>query len=212
MTSAVPLLSLVIPTRNRPRYLLALLAELRHSTRDDFEVILQDNSDTDELAAVVAGWGDPRIRYRYRQERLSIDRNCDEAVALARGSYVCLLGDDDGLLLEESLRMLEQARAAGLDAVVPAASFYAWPDLRHATWGAVGGRLDSPASDGRVRRLDAGEELRRALRWCGTRSGRCRACTRPSSRGAPSMRCARARDRSSPDPVRTWRMRSGSAR
>lgn len=169
MSVLEPVLSIVIPTRNRPAYLLSLLHSLRASERQDFEIILQDNSDTNGLEAEIGNWNDPRVRYSYRRERLSIDVNCDEAVRRARGTYVCMLGDDDGLLLQESLEMLVQARASGLDAVVPAASFYAWPDLKHATWGSVGGRLDAASWSGQVRPRDAERELRRALRWCGTR-------------------------------------------
>lgn len=169
MTEPMPLLSLVIPTRNRQPYLLALLGALRASPRQDFEIVIQDNSDTNTLEATVAAWGDARIRYAYRRERLPIDLNCEAAVRQARGTYVCMLGDDDGLLLDESLRMLAQAASAGVDAVVPSASFYAWPGLTHATWGSVGGRLDAARWNGQVRPVDVAGELRRTLRWCGTR-------------------------------------------
>ncbi|OYU73960.1 MAG: hypothetical protein CFE32_19340, partial [Alphaproteobacteria bacterium PA3] len=167
-TNAPPLLSIVIPTRNRQTYLRCLLDYLAQSRRLDFEVVIQDNSDDPSiLRDGVAAMADPRMRYDFRQERLTIDINCDLAMARARGTYVCMLGDDDGLLLDESLIMLAEMARKRIDAIVTAASYYAWPTVRHKTWGQIGGKLFTSDMTGLARDLDATAERNKVLQTGG---------------------------------------------
>jgi hypothetical protein len=167
-TCTPPLLSIVIPTRNRQVYLLCLLNHLARSQRRDFEVVIQDNSDDPTvLRDAVATMHDPRMRYGFRQERLTIDINCDLAMARACGTYVCMLGDDDGLLLDESLLMLAAMARDKVDAIVTAASYYAWPTVRHKTWGQIGGKLFTSGMTGQIRSLDANGERNKVLRTGG---------------------------------------------
>ena len=159
-----PLLSIAIPTRNRSQYLVVLVRHLLRCERADFEVVIQDNSDDAlVLQTQVQHWNDARVHYRHTPERLSIDANCDLAVAACRGDYICMLGDDDGLLLDESLAMLQAARDAGVDAIVPAALYYTWPSLRHKTWGEIGGQLFVDRYSGKVEALDAQAERAKVL-------------------------------------------------
>ena len=59
-----PLLSIVIPTRNRQKYLLSTVASILEITSDDFEIIIHDNSDTDSLKGLITqDCLDPRIDY-----------------------------------------------------------------------------------------------------------------------------------------------------
>lgn len=135
------LLSIAIPTKNRQIYLINLVDELLRSPRWDFEIVIQDNSDDDQLAAYVAGLNDTRVRYTYFGEWISVVDNCDAAIRACSGHYVCMLGDDDGLMLEESLEMLETARADGIDAVMSEVLLYTWPDLQHHTITNLGAKL-----------------------------------------------------------------------
>jgi hypothetical protein len=157
------LLSIVIPTRNRSVYLKRLLSGLLSSARSDFEVVVQDNSDDDSLSEYVVSLDDTRVRYFYLPERVSVVRNSDLAVGAAGGDYVCMLGDDDGLLLDESLELLAAARSSDIDAVIPEAYYYTWPSLVHKTWGQIGGRLFEKSFSGKVRSIDANRERRSVL-------------------------------------------------
>lgn len=143
------LLSVAIPTRNREIYLKNLIIELLASNRRDFEIVIQDNSENDSLGPWVAALNDLRIRYNYHPGWLSVVDNCDAAVLSCEGDYVCMLGDDDGILLEESLTVLAAAKRDGIDAVMGTILNYVWPDLNHHIIKGYGGRLYFKSNKGK---------------------------------------------------------------
>ena len=123
------LLSVVIPTRNRQEYAAKVVRQVLTRTTDATQVVLQDNSDKptlgDELSREIVECH--RFKYQYRRDRLSFVSNFDEALLLADGEYVCMLGDDDGVLdtLEPAVRW---AKAKGYQVLRPALSVvYFWP-------------------------------------------------------------------------------------
>src|SRR5690349_4173731 len=62
---ASPLVSVVVPTRNRARYLRELLAALEGQRYKRNEVIVVDDASSDETAAVLRAWqGDGRVALR----------------------------------------------------------------------------------------------------------------------------------------------------
>jgi glycosyltransferase involved in cell wall biosynthesis len=114
-----PRFSIVIPVHNRRDYLVQALASCIRQTARDFEVVVSDDCSTDDLAAVVQSFADPRIRFERSSERLGAARNHQMAVTLARGEYVLTLHSDDFLLPQ----CLEAAGGA-LDANTAAAAVY----------------------------------------------------------------------------------------
>jgi hypothetical protein len=159
------LLSIAIPTKNRQHFLMNLVEELCLSTRNDFEIVIHDNSDDDQLRGYVAGLGDSRVRYNFVGHWISVVDNCDAAVEACAGDYICLLGDDDGLLLEESLEVLTRARADRIDAVMSNVMLYTWPDVTHKFIANIGGKLSlRPLVARRNRcRVDETGSLRRVI-------------------------------------------------
>jgi GT2 family glycosyltransferase len=110
-----PRFSIVIPVHNRREYLVQALASCIRQTARDFEVVVSDDCSSEDLAAVVESFGDPRIRYERSDERLGAARNHQRAVTLARGEYVLTLHSDDFLLphcLESAGRALDANAAA----------------------------------------------------------------------------------------------------
>ena len=75
-----PLLSAVIPTRNRQQYAKSVLRAVHAFNTPELEVIVQDNSDDTSLGSFVSGLGGSRIRYFHRAERLNMHQNFDFAV------------------------------------------------------------------------------------------------------------------------------------
>ncbi len=96
MTSAdLPLVSVVIPTFNRPDLLrIALKSALDQSYRN-IEVIVQDNAGEKDARAAVSGLPDPRVRYIRNPVTVSQSENVVSACLRSRGDYVAILGDDD---------------------------------------------------------------------------------------------------------------------
>ncbi len=140
-SSPTPLLSIVVPTRNRQECAISLARSLHRSSEQSFELVLHDNSDNDSLGAAVMQLADRRLRYIHTTDRLNMHENFGRAISQSRGLYVCGLGDDDGILVAPALRIIEAARMDGIDAILTAIYPYSWPGLRHWLWGDVGGRI-----------------------------------------------------------------------
>ncbi len=96
----IPLLSIVIPTKNRQFTCLYAIESALLINNNDFEVIVQDCSDANILQQQIQEkFGlDPRIKYFYSAEKLSMTDNWNRAFANTKGEYICAIGDDDAVL------------------------------------------------------------------------------------------------------------------
>ena len=93
--SALPAVSIVLPTYKRLEYLRVALPSALAQTYANFEIIVSDDSASPEIAAYVASLSDSRIRYRSNPQNLGIAMNNWAAFAEARGTYIANLHDDD---------------------------------------------------------------------------------------------------------------------
>ena len=90
-----PLVSVVIPTYNRPAYLrIALESAVTQSYRN-LEIIVCDNASPEDPSGIAAAFDDPRIRLHRNERNLGPTPNTLLGVAMAAGKYVAILGDDD---------------------------------------------------------------------------------------------------------------------
>jgi glycosyltransferase involved in cell wall biosynthesis len=119
-----PLLSVTMPTRNRPELLeRALQSVVRAATpvAGQVEVAVSDGSDDDATGTVVervlAGWpgGHP---YVWNRPALTLVENMNRAVEISTGQWVMQLDDDDYLLPGAGEAMLDAIRRAGPDEAV----------------------------------------------------------------------------------------------
>ncbi|UOR03940.1 glycosyltransferase family 2 protein [Hymenobacter aerilatus] len=101
-----PFFSIVIPTYNRATFIASTLYSVLNQTFTAYEVLVVDDGSTDDTAAVVAQFTDPRIQYlpKNNGER-GAARNY--GFALAKGDYVLFLDSDD-LLHPEHLATLHE--------------------------------------------------------------------------------------------------------
>lgn len=131
-----PLLSIVIPTKNRYIYLQNFVSSFLDFKSLEIELIIQDNSDLQsaEFLNFINNSNDSRIKYFYSSNWLSVVENCDHGIQAASGEYVCMLGDDDGLLFNVSLDVLRFSKINNFDAVNINKAEYYWPDTNHAVW------------------------------------------------------------------------------
>jgi glycosyltransferase involved in cell wall biosynthesis len=124
-----PLLSIVIPTRNRQKYVMKTIEHILSFDSNDFELIIYDNSDKDDLSvSITQTYNDTRIKYCYEKTRLSFTENFNRAVSVSCGTYICLLGDDDGIN-PDIFVLVRWMKAMGINAVkFSLGLFYSWPD------------------------------------------------------------------------------------
>ena len=90
-----PLVSVVIPTLNRPDYLRAAVSSVVGQSYRNLEIIVQDNASDADPVAVVESFADPRIRYFRNGERMNQTENVVSACMRTHGRYVAVLCDDD---------------------------------------------------------------------------------------------------------------------
>jgi hypothetical protein len=126
-----PVLSIVIPTRNRLQYVTHAISSILSIVDNGFELVIHDTSDTRELEAkVFHEFDDIRLRYFYTSPPLTFSQTFSKSVLLSRGEFVCIIGDDDGVN-PEIVEAAKWAKAQNIDAITPLtnASYY-WPDFR----------------------------------------------------------------------------------
>ncbi len=100
-----PLVSVIVPTRNRADMLDEALRSIFRQTYPNFEVVVVDDGSTDHTPVVIRKHGD-RIRVVHRQNTgRSLARNA--GIAVARGDYISFLDDDDVWLPEKLARQVD---------------------------------------------------------------------------------------------------------
>jgi glycosyltransferase involved in cell wall biosynthesis len=93
-TVGVPLISVVVPTRDRSEQLGACLAALERQTASEMiEVIVVDDGSANRAAIEEAVAGRPRVRL-VRQAGAGPAAARNRGVRAARGAYICLTDDD----------------------------------------------------------------------------------------------------------------------
>lgn len=92
-------LSIIVPTKDRYKYLLPLIKMIDKFNFDNTEIVIEDNSsDNDEIQRFFKDnvFTIP-IVYNHFSEQLSICQNIDNAINHSHGEYVCVIGDDDAV-------------------------------------------------------------------------------------------------------------------
>jgi hypothetical protein len=115
--NATPRVSVIISTYNRSAVLRHAIASVLSQNFGDFELLVVGDCCTDDSAGVVAGFGDPRIRW------FNLPANSghqsgpnNEGLRQARGELIAYLGHDD-LWLPHHLQALAAAIEGGADVV-----------------------------------------------------------------------------------------------
>jgi len=112
-----PLVSVIIPTRDRPRYLREAIASALAQTYRNIEVLVRDNASTEATRRVVESFQDPRLNYRRHPVNVGPTLNVIGACRESRGEYIANLHDDDmwePQFLEKLVPILERYPAAGI--------------------------------------------------------------------------------------------------
>jgi len=90
-----PLVSVIIPTYNRPHYLQQAIASVVQQTYTNLEIIVSDDCSSEHPQPIIDAFQDARIRLRRNPTNLGIGLNATYAFKEAQGKYVASLNDDD---------------------------------------------------------------------------------------------------------------------
>lgn len=123
-----PILSILVATKNRIPYCKNLIETILNFPDNDFELIIQDNSDSLDLKNFSQSIIDNRFKYNYTPPPFSSIDNFNAVISQASGEYLCLIGDDDSVN-PDILKLVRWACDKDIEAIVPIIkSVYLWPD------------------------------------------------------------------------------------
>lgn len=90
-----PLVTVVVPTLNRPGYLEEALRSAVEQSHRNLEILVRDNASDPATGEVVRSFKDDRIHYLRHQKNIGMTANAVGAFREAKGKYVTNLHDDD---------------------------------------------------------------------------------------------------------------------
>lgn len=126
---SIPILSILIATRNRAPYCINAIETILGFQHMNFELIIQDNSESLDLHDYIENRKvDHRLVYSYIPPPFSSIDNFNAVIGLAKGEYLCLIGDDDAVH-PEIFNAVEWAKANKIASITPTLrAIYHWPD------------------------------------------------------------------------------------
>src|SRR6185436_3865509 len=120
-------LSIIIPLYNKAPYVRRALDSIAAQSLSDFEVIVIDDGSTDDGAAIVADYADPRCRL-LKKANAGPGAARNTGIGQAQGEFIAFLDADDEWLptyLEESVRLLEEC---GPEVAAVTSGYFEYPN------------------------------------------------------------------------------------
>src|SRR5690606_27477811 len=91
-----PLVSVIIPTYQRPKLLLRALHSVQRQTYQQLEILVVDDGSQDDTASVVRRLPDRRIRYLRHERNTGLPAAArNTGIRAADGACIAFLDDDD---------------------------------------------------------------------------------------------------------------------
>lgn len=116
--TGIPLVSVLMTSYNRERYIGEAIESVLASSWKDFELIICDDASKDQTVAIAKTYAekDSRIHIHVNETNLGDYRNRNKIASLARGTYIKYLDSDDQIYpwgLEAMVRCMEAFPEAG---------------------------------------------------------------------------------------------------
>lgn len=89
-----PKVSVVMSVYNGEEYLREAIESILNQTFEDFEFIVINDGSSDRTKDILESYSDPRIRI-FHQENMGLTRSLNNALVLAKGSYIARQDADD---------------------------------------------------------------------------------------------------------------------
>lgn len=148
-----PLVSVVVPTYNRAKYIIDALDSIVMQTYRPLEIVIVDDGSTDDTQKVVDEWleaehGGFRLLYLSHPENMGCGLALKNGFRNATGEYICYLGSDD--MFEGMDKIESQVRAMQ----VSGADWSYYRDFETGSRGPLFGDLVKPSYLPRMRFMD----------------------------------------------------------
>ncbi|MBW8308955.1 MAG: glycosyltransferase family 2 protein [Candidatus Paracaedibacteraceae bacterium] len=112
-----PLISVIIPTHNRPDFLKKTLQSILSQTLTQIEIIVVSNGVNDKNRQTVESFNDPRLFYVDQENSGGPSSPRNHGIRLSKGKYIAFCDDDDLWVkdkLEKQVEVLENNPEYGL--------------------------------------------------------------------------------------------------
>lgn len=113
-----PAISVILPTYNRAAMLARSVGSVLEQSFSDFELLIVDDGSSDDTGAVVAAFGDERIRYLPRASNGGVAAARNTGLQNARGRYLAFQDSDDEWLLGKLERQMASLEGSTDDATM----------------------------------------------------------------------------------------------
>ena len=125
-----PLISIVIPTRDRHETLEYTIQTILQQKFDNYEIIVSDNNSSKETRNIINNINLEKIRYVRSNIDLTLCESWEQAVSNAQGEYVMGISDNDGLI-DGSLEFIAKLLEVNNNPLVInfVKNNYHWPEL-----------------------------------------------------------------------------------
>ena len=107
LKTAMPQVSVIIPTHNRSDFLRSAIASVLNQTYQDYELIVVDDASTDNTAEAVAEFSDKRIRFLRHETTKGGSAARNTGILASECDYIALLDDDDEWLPDKLSKQME---------------------------------------------------------------------------------------------------------
>lgn len=155
------LLSIVIPTKNRNQYIKSIVEYIACFANNELELIIQDNSDKNDLSNYLEEKQFDFVRYFYVKKHLSVVENSDLAIKNARGKYICYVGDDD-IISRYILDFVKIMEENDIESAVFNSCQYNWSGVAHFKHKFKNLRI--PRMSNKIKKLDVKQILQKGLK------------------------------------------------
>ena len=110
MFQEFPLVSVIIPTRNRVEMLCRAVNSVLSQTFDNLECIVVDDESHDNTEKVINSFEDDRLKYFRHEKNKGASAARNTGIRQSQGEFIAFLDDDDEWLdekLEKQVNLLE---------------------------------------------------------------------------------------------------------
>ncbi|RZJ87986.1 MAG: glycosyltransferase family 2 protein, partial [Hymenobacter sp.] len=95
LTPEAPLVTVLMAVYNVAPYVRESIDSILNQTFKDFEFLIYNDGSTDDTAAVISSYTDPRIVFVDSRLNRSVSPNLNEGLARAKGRYIVRMDGDD---------------------------------------------------------------------------------------------------------------------
>lgn len=124
-----PRFSIIIPTFDCHDTLIKTIETCTAQEFKDFEVIVCHDLSNPDVRAMVEAFEDERVKFVGSDKRMVMSDNWELAVSHAKGEYLIIVGDDDGLMLHALKELDRILNELNVKVVRWDRVYYNWPCL-----------------------------------------------------------------------------------